>query len=182
MASKIIPFSELSAAQREQAAEILVSAFAHEPSAWKTMHEARSEVASFYEDAERRAWAAIDGDMLAGWIGGVEQSSHAWELHPLAVAPAFQKRGIGRQLVARLEAEAKQAGMNTIWLGSDDGFGGTSIFGADLYPDVLEKLKALAPVDGHPFTYYMQLGYVVIGVIPDANGPGRHDIMMAKRI
>ena len=182
MALKMIPLSELTAAQREQAARMLVDAFQHEPSAWKTMEEARAEVASFHDNPERRAWAAMEGDTLAGWIGGVDQSSHAWELHPLAVAPAFQKRGIGKQLVAKLEMEAKKAGMNTIWLGSDDGFGGTNIFGVDLYPDVLKKLEALGPARGHAFTYYQRLGYVVIGVIPDANGPGRHDIMMAKRI
>ena len=140
------------------------------------------EVASFHENPERRAWAALEDETLAGWIGAVDQSSHGWELHPLAVDPAFQRRGIGRQLVATLEAAAKQAGINTVWLGSDDGFGGTNLFGADLYPDVLGRLKALAPASGHPFTYYMQLGYVVVGVIPDANGPGRHDILMAKRI
>ncbi len=179
---EIASFASLTAAQREQAAKILVRAFAHEPSAWKTMEEARAEVASFNEGPERRAWAAREGDAVAGWIGAVDQSSHAWELHPLAVSPAFQRRGIGRKLVATLEAEAKGAGMNTIWLGSDDGFGGTSIFAEDLYPDVLGKLKALAEVKGHPFTFYIQLGYAVVGVLPDANGPGQHDILMAKRI
>jgi aminoglycoside 6'-N-acetyltransferase I len=34
----------------------------------------------------------------------------------------------------------------------------------------------------HPFTFYERLGYHIVGVIPDANGIGKPDILMAKRL
>lgn len=34
----------------------------------------------------------------------------------------------------------------------------------------------------HPFLFYRKLGYVVTGVMPDANGRGRPDIYMSKRL
>ena len=32
----------------------------------------------------------------------------------------------------------------------------------------------------HPFLFYRRLGYVVTGIMPDANGPGRPDIYLSK--
>jgi aminoglycoside 6'-N-acetyltransferase I len=37
-------------------------------------------------------------------------------------------------------------------------------------------------MDGMSSKFYQKLGYVIVGVIPDANGPGKPDIMMAKRV
>ncbi|MQC25305.1 MAG: N-acetyltransferase, partial [Chloroflexi bacterium] len=35
---------------------------------------------------------------------------------------------------------------------------------------------------GHPFEFYQRCGFVLVGMLPDANGPGRPDIYMAKRV
>jgi aminoglycoside 6'-N-acetyltransferase I len=35
---------------------------------------------------------------------------------------------------------------------------------------------------GHPFLFYRRLGYVVTGVMPDANGAGLPDIYMSKSL
>lgn len=181
---RTIPFDLLSAPQREEAAAILVSALAHLPSAWSDMLSARDEVARFFGDAERLAIGALDDDRLVGWIGGIRHSDFGWELHPLVVDPLRQGRGIGTLLVRALEDEARRAGACTIWLGSDDDFGGTNLFGVDLYPEVLERLQALAPAAAsrHPYSFYRRLGYAVVGVLPDVDGVGKHDILMAKRI
>jgi aminoglycoside 6'-N-acetyltransferase I len=177
-----IAFDAMSAAQREDAAAILLAALAHVPSAWKDMTAAREEVATFFDNPERLAIGAIAGSRLVGWIGGIRQSRHNWELHPLVVHPSDQGCGCGTLLVAALEAAARRDDVCTIWLGADDDFGGTSLFGQDLFPDVLEHLRRLEPTGGHPFTFYRRLGYTVVGVLPDADGPGKHDILMAKRI
>jgi aminoglycoside 6'-N-acetyltransferase I len=33
-----------------------------------------------------------------------------------------------------------------------------------------------------PYTFYHRLGYTIVGVLPDINGFGKHDILMAQRI
>jgi aminoglycoside 6'-N-acetyltransferase I len=47
---------------------------------------------------------------------------------------------------------------------------------------VLGWAARISDVGGHPFAFYQKLGYEVVGVIPDANGFGKPDILMAKRI
>jgi aminoglycoside 6'-N-acetyltransferase I len=58
----------------------------------------------------------------------------------------------------------------------------TSLGGRDLYPNVLEHAANIQNLAGHPYEFYQKVGYVVVGVIPDANGPGKPDIYMAKRL
>jgi aminoglycoside 6'-N-acetyltransferase I len=178
----IIPFELTSAQQQEDAATVLLQALSHVPSAWRDLAAAREEVATFTGNPERLALAAVEEGRVVGWIGAIRHTDHSWELHPLAVDPAHQRRGHGRALVAALEAKARAEQIVTIWLGSDDDFGGTNLFGVDLYPDVLARLQQLAPTSGHPFVFYRRLGYTVVGVLPDVDGAGKHDILMAKRL
>ena len=181
-AARTVPLDALSDQQRDEAAAILMSALAHVPSAWHDVTSAKAEVAAFFDNPERFAIAAVDQGRLVGWIGAIRHSAHAWELHPLVVHPSHQRRRCGTLLVKALEATARQAGACTIWLGTDDDFGGTNLFGTDLYPHVLERLLRLEPVGTHPYTFFRRMGFSVVGVLPDADGIGRHDILMAKRI
>ncbi len=180
--ARTAPFDALSDQQRDEAAAILMSALAHVPSAWHDETSARAEVATFVDNPERSAIAALDRGRLVGWIGAIRQSVHAWELHPLVVHPSHQHRHCGTLLVNALETMARRAGACTIWLGTDDDFGGTNLYGADLYPEVVERLLRIEPVGTHPYTFFRLMGFFVVGVLPDANGIGRHDILMAKRI
>ena len=71
----------------------------------------------------------------------------------------------------------------TLFLGSDDDYGGTTLYGRDLSPDVLGHAAAAeATPRGHALTFYRRHGYRIVGVLPDVNGPGRPDILMAKRL
>lgn len=127
----------------EEAAAILIEALAHVPAAWKTMDEAREEIDQRRNSADWTGFAAINGASVAGWIGGIGGGHpHAWELHPLVVAPAFQRKGIGSRLVTVLEEAARAKGIITLYAGSDDDFGGTNIFGTDVYPDVAASGQA----------------------------------------
>ncbi len=175
---------ETSASGQQQAAEILVLAFRQDwPDAWPDIESASQEVAECL-DPERicRAAVALGGEVL-GWIGGISTyDGHVWELHPLAVHPDFQGLGIGRALVLDLEEQVRQQGGITVFLGTDDELYLTSAGGIDLYPNVLEKAMGLHNRSRHPFTFYQTLGFEVVGLVPDANGPGKPDILMAKRV
>jgi aminoglycoside 6'-N-acetyltransferase I len=168
----------------DQAAAILTDAFKqHWPDAWPTHEEAHSEVLGMLAE-DRICRMAVDRDgTVVGWIGSIsEYDGNIWELHPLAIRPDRQQQGIGRALVQDLEREVNQRGGLTIRLGSDDQDDMTSLSNVNLYEDLGDKIKNIQNFKGHPFEFYQKLGYTIIGVMPDANGRGKPDIIMGKRI
>jgi aminoglycoside 6'-N-acetyltransferase I len=180
---RIVDFAALPADAVGAAARLLRAALAHMPSGYQGPGEAEAELAALTCDPAWLGFAALDGEALAGWIGASRAYSHGWELHPLVVDPAHQRRGIGSALLAHLEARARAEAVLTLYLGSDDDYGGTSLFGRDLFPDVLAHAAAIAPTGrSHALTFYRRHGFRVVGVLPDVNGPGRPDILLAKRL
>lgn len=179
----IIDLTGENKAALEQAAEILVEAFRDTTPAWPDLDSAREEVAECLGE-DRICLAAVDeAGIVLGWIGGLaDYDGNVWELHPLAVRPAQQRNGIGRRLAAAFEARVRDRGGITITLGTDDEAGQTSLFGVELYPDVWEHVKRIQNLSGHPSEFYQKMGYVITGVLPDANGPGKPDILMSKRV
>ncbi len=126
---------------------------------------------------------ALNGTVLLGMIGAQPQyGKTGWELHPLAVDVNHRFKGIGKALVEALEDAVSKAGGIVIYLGTDDEFYQTSLSEGDLFDHPLEKIKAIKNKANHPYTFYEKCGYQIVGVIPDANGFNRPDIMMAKRI
>lgn len=167
-----------------QAAQLLVDAFAeHWPNAWPTLDDGMEEVHEML-GAESICRAALDeqGNLL-GIIGGIpEYEGKVWELHPLAVQPSEQGKGIGRALVEDFESQVRERGGLTIMLGTDDEDGMTSLSNVDLYEDTWEKIRNIRNLKGHPYTFYQKMGFVITGVMPDANGRGKPDIYMSKRV
>jgi aminoglycoside 6'-N-acetyltransferase I len=153
------------------------------PSAWPDVAAALKEVqASLGLDRISRVAVDEHGSVL-GWIGGIsEYDGHVWELHPLVVHPDHRGKGIGRALVTDLEEQVRERGGLTLRLGADDEDNMTTLGGVDLYPKVLEHLANIRNLRGHPYEFYQKLGFVIVGVMPDANGPGKPDIYMAKRV
>lgn len=168
----------------QQTAQLLVDAFReHWPDAWATFEDGLKEVQEMLE-SERICRAAVDekGNLL-GIIGGIPgYDGHVWELHPLAVQPSVQGRGIGRALVNDFEEQVRLRGGLTITLGSDDEDNMTSLSNVDLYENLWEKIRDIRNLKDHPFEFYQKSGYIITGVVPDANGVGKPDILMAKRI
>lgn len=76
----------------------------------------------------------------------------------------------------------RQRGGLTIFLGSDDVDNMTTVSGVDLYPDVWEHIARIRNLKGHPYAFYQKQGYSITGIVPDANGWGKPDILMAKRV
>lgn len=166
-----------------QTANLLVICFDEAGgSAWPKLDVALAEVReSLTAERISRIAVAEDGAVL-GWVGAIRQYEYGWELHPLVVHPHWQGQGVGRALIADLEQQIKDRGGLTIYLGTDDENYRTSLGGVDLYPNVLARAANIKNLRRHPYEFYQKMGYVVVGVIPDANGPGKPDIWMARRI
>ncbi len=182
MALKITDLDPADKAAIAQVGRIVVEAFRGHSPAWPDLASAEAEVRESFEDG-RISRVARENGVVVGWIGGIrEYDGHAWELHPLAVDPARQGEGIGRALVADLERQVAARGAATLYLGADDEDGRTSLSDTDLFPDPLEHLANIENPGRHPYAFYRACGFSVVGVIPDANGPGKPDILMAKRV
>jgi aminoglycoside 6'-N-acetyltransferase I len=167
-----------------QTAQLLVDAFReHWPDAWPTLDAGMDEVREMLE-AERICRVAVDDDgNLLGVIGGIPgYDGHVWELHPLVVQPRFQGGGIGRALIEDFEEQVRQRGGLTITLGTDDEDNMTSLSNVNLYEETWEKIRNIRNFKTHPFEFYQKMGYVITGVVPDANGIGKPDILMSKRV
>ena len=167
-----------------QAASLLVEVFREDhPDAWPDMKSALEEVEESFAENRISRIAVDDESRVLGWIGGISQyRGRVWELHPLVVNPRHQRTGIGTALVADLEEQVRDRGGITIWLGTDDENNQTSLSAIDLYPDPLSHVARIENLRGHPYEFYQKVGFVIIGVMPDANSWGKPDIFMAKRV
>jgi aminoglycoside 6'-N-acetyltransferase I len=165
-----------------QVEALLVEGFAMNwPEAWPDVESAVEEVReSFGRDRISRV-ALADNKRVLGWIGGISTyDGHVWELHPLVVRVRSQGRGIGRALVEDFEKRVKERGGLTILLGSDDDNHQTTLSEVNLFSNVYEHVTHIRNLKKHPYEFYQKLGYVIVGVVPDANGLGKPDIIMAK--
>jgi aminoglycoside 6'-N-acetyltransferase I len=172
---------DLDDAHRRSCAELLVEGFReHWPDAWPTLEAALDEVDECHELGPVRV--SVDADRVLGWAGGRHEYAGVWELHPLVVDERCRKRGIGRALVADIEEQVAAKDGSTLRVGSDDEDAMTSLSGVDLYPDPLDHLARIENRAGHPFEFYLKCGFSIVGVIPDANGFGKPDIILAKRV
>ena len=168
----------------KQAAQLLTNAFhEHWPEAWPTPEDSMREIQEML-DEERICRVAIDDEgNLMGIIGGIPQyDGNVWELHPLAVQANLQSQGIGRALVMDFEEQVRLRRGLTIVLGSDDEDNMTSLSNVDLYEDLWDKIRNIRNLKKHPFEFYQKLGYIISGVVIDANGIGKPDILMSKRV
>ncbi|MGI6665702.1 MAG: GNAT family N-acetyltransferase [Christensenellaceae bacterium] len=177
---EIVNMITLSEAQKIEAAQILVEEL---PMGWATLEEAQAEIKKRLIP-ENTLLAAVEEGIVLGWGGILPQySGNVMELHPLAVRRDVQKKGIGRRIVAALEDAARTQGALTMWLGADDEAEPTetSFGNVDLYDDFPRQLKNFQ-AGTHQTGFYQKIGYQIMGVLPDANGRGKPDIYMAKRL
>lgn len=167
----------------EQAAALLFDGLRPRTDAWPDLAAARREVLDSLEPHKISRVMLDETGRVIGWIGGQpEYDGNVWELHPLVVARPHQGRGIGRALVRDLETLVARRGAFTLRVGSDDERNETSLGGADLYADFPAAIRDIRNLSRHPYEFYQRVGFTIIGVMPDANGRGRPDIYLAKRI
>lgn len=175
---KIVDLTKEDTARIHQTARLLQESF----EAWSTYELAKDEVIdSLQEERISRVLLSQEGEVI-GWIGGQSQyGGNVWELHPLVIREAHRRKGFGKQLVLDLEQQVAQRGGVTIILGSDDEHNQTNLSNRNIYTDVPAFIKEFRSKD-HPVNFYLKLGYVIVGIIPDANGMGKPEILMAKRV
>lgn len=172
--------SDLTEEQLTQAAHLLAEEIPH---GWETVAAADAELQELIKDDVFLCFALIDSRVV-GFGGMIPQYGRlTYELHPLVVKKAFWNHGIGRAILFALEDRVYEAGGRNVYLGSDDEFPDrqTSLRGVDLYDHFLEHLRTFQAGE-HPSGFYLKCGYHLVGVIPDANGIGKPDILMAKRL
>jgi aminoglycoside 6'-N-acetyltransferase I len=163
----------------EEVAAMLVDAFSH---SWTSIDEGIEEVKECLEEEKVALVAVADGHAV-GFIGAMPQyEKTGWEMHPLVVSRDCRGKDIGESLVKELEKEVLLRGGVMIYLGTDDEFGSTSLSGCNLFEDTFEKIKNIKNLNKHPYEFYEKQGYKIVGVFPDANGIGKPDIWMAKRL
>lgn len=174
---KVCIFEKNSSKFLKEASELLVESFPHSYSdcAIEEIENCLSE--------DKIAIMAVENDQLIGFVGAIPQYGvTGWELHPIVVSKTHQYKGIGALLIKALEIEVAKRGGITIYLGTDDETNMTSLSNNDLYEDTFTKIENIRNYNRHPYEFYVKMGYKIVGVIPDANGVGKPDIWMAKRI
>ena len=167
-----------------EVATLMMDAFReHSPDYCRDIETTLEEVRDLFRPGHIGRMAVDAQGAVLGVIGGQPHYyGHAWELHPLAVHPEHQRQGIGRALVADLEQRVRERGALTLFLGTDDEVDQTTLSAVDLYPNPLDHLARIENLRGHPYEFYQKVGFVIVGVMPDANGWGKPDIFMAKRV
>jgi aminoglycoside 6'-N-acetyltransferase I len=84
--------------------------------------------------------------------------------------------------VQDIERLVSARGALTLQLGTSDETGRTTVFGRDLYGDPASAIAQIRTTREHPLDFYRSLGFTVVGFYPDAEGPGKPTIVMAKRV
>lgn len=177
---EIVNMNRLNDKQIEQAAQLLTNEL---PLGWATFDEAMDEIRERLVP-RNTLLAAVENEEVVGWCGMLPSyGGRVFELHSLAVARHVQRKGIGAMLVSALEDAARERGGITMWLGADDEKPGgeTSFANTDLYDDLPRHFNEFDPGQ-HQTAFYLKMGFKVVGVMPDANGIGKPDIYMAKRL
>jgi GNAT superfamily N-acetyltransferase len=165
------------------AAALLHDAFHKRSDDWPDLDCARQEVLESLTEGRISRVAVDESGRVIGWIGGVPTySGRVWEIHPLVVAAQHRRRGVGRALVRDLEEIACRKGAFTLWAGSDDENNETSLSAVDLYADLPAAIRDIRNLKGHPYEFYLRVGFTIVGAMPDANGVGKPDIFLAKRV
>jgi len=179
---EIVNVQTLDKMQQIQAAQMLTDEL---PLGWPTLADAKAEINERWSNEPDALFlAAVDDGTVIGWCGILPHyDDKVFEIHPMVVRHDRQRKGIGTALINEIENAARVRGGLIIWAGADDDKpdGETSFANVDLFDDLPKRIREFSP-GTHQSAFYLKQGYKIIGVMPDANGPGKPDIFLAKRL
>jgi aminoglycoside 6'-N-acetyltransferase I len=169
------------AALRENLAVIAYEAASINAPLWlPTLAAAREEVDDATATGQVARVLFDDAGVPIGWASCARQYDSVWELHPMIVAPAHHRRGHGTVLARDIERQAAIRGASVLILSTSDATHATSLSDTDLYADPIGALGSLTFKKDHPVRFWQKIGYSVVGVVPDAEGPGIPSISLAR--
>lgn len=176
----IVDLEDLTAAQLDGLVALTFDAGAEHSPGW--LPDLASARETIEEERGKFVRVMLDGDAPIAWIAAAHDWGRLWEIHPMIVARAHQRRGHGRTLVREVEAAARADGALTLTLSTSDMTNATSLSHVDLFDDPARRIRELALIKPHPVGFWLALGFSVVGVTPDAEGPGMPSISFAKRL
>jgi aminoglycoside 6'-N-acetyltransferase I len=83
---------------------------------------------------------------------------------------------------ALLERLARATGILTLFASTSDEVGATSLSGVDLYVDPVGAMASARWQEPHACESWRSVGFKLVGVLPDAEGPGKPSIHFAKAV
>ncbi len=156
-------------------------AFSESAPNWLPTQEAAQNQVLACANKNRLGRTYLSNDRAVGWIG-VVQRPHVWEIHPIAVEPTSQGKGVGRILVEDIATLASRANISTLIAATSDETGTTNLYGEDLYADPSKAIKELKAKGRSPYKFWESVGFTVVGIIPDEEGPGKPGIHLARKL
>lgn len=181
-AMAILDLDPQDAALREHLAVIAHEAGAINAPLWlPTLDDARQEVDDATAPGHVTRVLFDEAGVAIGWASCAHQHDGVWELHPMIIAPSHHRMGHGTALARDIERQAAVRGATVLVLGTTDATHATSLSDTDLYPDPIGALGSLTFTKDHPVRFWKKIGYSVVGVVPDAEGPGIPSITLARR-
>ena len=168
---------------KKQAEKILLETFP-KANMWLNITENKAlETINECIDKENICIGMKKGEELIGLVGLRPMYDKTWELHPMAIKPEFQRKGYGKILLNELEKIAQKRGIIGIVAGSDDETNKASLSENEIIKEnIFDKIKNIKNNKNHPYEFYQKCGYVIIGIIPNANGLNKPDIWLWKDI
>ncbi|MCL1987975.1 MAG: GNAT family N-acetyltransferase [Firmicutes bacterium] len=151
---------------------------------WETLDEKEAAETMEESTADGNICLGIKlADQLIGWVGLRPAYKFTWELHPLVLAIEHHGKGYGTILMTELEKLAKSKGITGIYVGSDDETAKTSLSQVDITSqNIFHEMATIKNYDKHPYEFYQKCGYFIVGIVPNANGKHKPDIMLWKDI
>ncbi len=149
--------------------------------AWSTEKECKETLDESLKK-ENISRIGINNSKVLAWTIGAKVYPVTWELELLVVRRDSKLKGIGRKMLEDFEEQVLKRGGTSVFLGSDDENNRTNLGGIELYPDPMEHAAKIKNLSRHPYEFYEKCGYTITGVIPHANGFGKPDIWMTKRL
>jgi aminoglycoside 6'-N-acetyltransferase I len=169
---------------KKQAAEILYTTFTEiNGNLWlKNEKDAFDEVKECIKEPNICVGIKLENELI-GWCGLRQMYEKTWELHPIVIKKEFHGKKYGKKLLGEIEKIACENGIIGIAAGSDDETNSTSLSEKEINGEnIFEEIKNIKNYKNHPFEFYKKCGYIIIGIIPNANGQNKPDIWLWKDI